>query len=124
SPADERSLMRDGENVQTIELKVADACVGTLRMRSRGATPDGSLLRLVTTLIASEMERTRAPERASEQAAIGFQQAALAGQITDRKDLLARAREFGIDLDAGASVVVVRAHPRKATEDDWRARLP
>jgi sugar diacid utilization regulator len=123
SPADERSLVRDGDDVMTIELKVADAPVGTLRMRSRGAAPDGSLLRLVTTLIASEMERTRAPERASEQAAISFQQVALAGQIHDRQDLVARGREFGIDLEAGASVVVVRAHPRKPTEEDWRARL-
>jgi sugar diacid utilization regulator len=123
SPADERSLMRGGDDVATFELKVADAPVGTLRMRARGATPDGSLLRLLTTLIASEMERTRAPERASEQAAVSFQQAALAGQISDRQDLIARGREFGIDLEAGASVVVVRAHPRKATEEDWRARL-
>ena len=123
SPADERSLMRDGDGVVTIELKVADAPVGTLRMRSRGAAPDGSLLRLLTTLIASEMERTRAPERASEQAAVSFQQAALAGQIADRQDLVARGREFGIDLDKGASVVVARARPRQATEDDWRARL-
>lgn len=123
SPADERSLMRSADDVVTIELKVAEAPVGTLRMRSRGATPDGSLLRLVTTLIASEMERTRAPERASEQAATSFQQAALSGQIGDRQDLVARGREFGIDLEKGASVVVVRAHPRKATEEDWRSRL-
>ena len=123
SPADERSLMRDGEDVTRVELKVADAPVGTLRMRSRGAAPDGSLLRLLTTLIASEVERTRGPERASEQAAVGFQQAALAGQIGDRQDLVARGREFGIDLDSGASVVVARAHPRNATEEDWRSRL-
>jgi sugar diacid utilization regulator len=123
SPADERSLMRDGDGVVTIELKVADAPVGTLRMRSRGAAPDTGLLRLLTTLIASEMERTRAPERASERAAVTFQRAALSGQIADRQDLIARGREFGVDLDKGASVVVARAHPRKATEDDWRARL-
>src|SRR5581483_6994228 len=123
SPADERSLLRGGEDVASIDLKVADATVGTLRMRARGAPPDGSLLRLLTTLIASEMERTRAPERASERAAVGFQQAALAGQIGDREDLVARGREFGIDLASGATVVVVRAHPRKATEDDWRTRL-
>jgi sugar diacid utilization regulator len=92
-------------------------------MRSRGAAPDTGLLRLLTTLIASEMERTRAPERASERAAVSFQQAALSGQIADRQDLIARGREFGVDLDKGASVVVARAHPRKATEDDWRARL-
>jgi sugar diacid utilization regulator len=123
SPADEHSLLRGGDDVTTIELKVAEAPVGTLRMRSRGAAPDGSVLRLVTTLIGSEMERTRAPERASEQAAISFQQAALAGQIADRDDLIARGREFGIDLESGASVVVVRAHPRKPTEENWRARL-
>ena len=123
SPAEERSLLRGGDDVTTLELKVADVAVGTLRMRSRGAAPDGSLLRLLTTLIASEMERTRAPERASEQAAVGFQQAVLAGQIADRQDLVARGREFGIELGAGASVVVARAHPRKATEDDWRTRL-
>ncbi len=35
SPADERSLMRDTDDVTTIELKVADAPVGRLRMRTR-----------------------------------------------------------------------------------------
>src|SRR5437764_14784088 len=47
SPADERSLMRDSEDVTTIELKVAEATVGRLRMRAREHTPDGALLRLV-----------------------------------------------------------------------------
>jgi len=123
SPADERSLMRDGEGVTTIELKVADASVGTLRMRARERTPDASLLRLVCTLIASEMERTRAPERASEEAATSFQRAVLAGDIADGDDLVARGKELGTDLAVGGTVVVVRAHPRKATEDDWRRRL-
>jgi PucR family transcriptional regulator, purine catabolism regulatory protein len=123
SPADERSLMRDGEDVATIELKVADTSVGTLRMRSRERAPDAAVLRLVSTLIASEMERTRAPERASEAAATGFQRAVLAGEIADSADLVARGRELGIDLAAGGSVAVVRAHQRKATEDDWRRRL-
>jgi sugar diacid utilization regulator len=123
SPADERSLMRDSDDVTTIELKVADAPVGTLRMRARDRAPDGSLLRLVSALIASEMERTRAPERASEEAATSFQRAALSGEIADAGDLIARGRELGVDLTPGASVLVVRAHPRKATEDDWRRRL-
>src|SRR3979490_1625842 len=61
SPADERSLMPDNEGGGTIELKVADASVGRLRMRVRDHAPDGSMLRLVTTLIASEVERVRAP---------------------------------------------------------------
>jgi hypothetical protein len=123
SPADERSLIGGGEDVATIELRVADAPVGTLRMRARGQPPDASLLRLLSTLIASEMERTRAPARASEAAAVGFQRAVLAGQIADREDLLARGRELGVDLSGGASVIVARAHPRKATEEGWRGRL-
>ncbi len=123
SPADERSLMRDSDDVTTIELKVADASVGTLRMRARDHAPDASVLRLVSTLIGSEMERTRAPERASEEASTSFQRAVLDGQIADRGDLIARGRELGIDLGEGGSVIVARGHPRKATEDDWRRRL-
>src|SRR5947209_7606104 len=65
SPADERSLMRDADDVTTIELRVAEAPVGQLRMRTRERAADTSVLRLVTTLIASEVERVRAPERAS-----------------------------------------------------------
>jgi PucR family transcriptional regulator, purine catabolism regulatory protein len=123
SPADERSLMRDSDDVTTMELKVADASVGTLRMRARDRAPDSSLLRLVSTLIASEMERTRAPERASEEASTTFQRAVVRGEIADREDLIARGRELGIDLASGGAVIVVRAHPRKATEEDWRRRL-
>jgi sugar diacid utilization regulator len=123
SPADERSLMRDAEDVTTVELKVADASVGQLRMRSRERTPDSAVLRLLTTLIASEVERVRAPERASEEAATGFQRAVLSRQIPDRDDLIARGKELGTDLSSGASVAVVRAHPRNPTEDDWRRRL-
>jgi sugar diacid utilization regulator len=123
SPADERSLMRDGENVTTIELKVAESSVGQLRMRTREHEPDASLLRLVTTLIASEVERVRAPERASEEAAASFQRAVLERRIRDRDDLIARGKELGTDLSSGGSVVVARAHPRNPTEDDWRRRL-
>jgi sugar diacid utilization regulator len=123
SPADERSLMRDAEDVTTIELKVAEASVGRLRMRAREHTPEPTMLRLVTTLIASEVERVRAPERASEEAATSFQQAVLDGRIADRDDLVARGKELGTDLAAGGSVVVVRGHPRNPREDDWRRRL-
>src|ERR1700710_398043 len=122
SPADERSLMRDAEDVTTIELKVADAAVGQLRMRSRAEGGDSALLRLVTTLSASEVERVRAPERASEEAAASFQRAVLARRIDDGEDLIARGKELGTDLSAGASVTVVRAHARNPTEDDWRRR--
>jgi|GraSoiStandDraft_30_1057271.scaffolds.fasta_scaffold07453_2 sugar diacid utilization regulator len=122
SPADERSLMRGGEGVRTVELRVAEAPVGQLRMRTRERLDD-SLLRLVTTLIGSEVERVRAPERASEEAAVSFQRAVLSGGIRNRDDLLARGNELGTDLASGASVLVVRAHPRTPTEVDWRQRL-
>jgi sugar diacid utilization regulator len=123
SPADERSLMRGGDNVRTVELRVAEAPVGQLRMRTREHAPEESLIRLVTTLIASELERVRAPERASEEAAHAFMRAVLTRAIAKREDLLARGNELGINLASGGSVVVVRAHPRSPTEDDWRQRL-
>ncbi|MEJ7798335.1 MAG: hypothetical protein WKF42_07520, partial [Solirubrobacteraceae bacterium] len=56
SPADERSLLDGAAGVETIELRVADASVGQLRMRAR-AEPGPALVRLVTTLVASEVER-------------------------------------------------------------------
>jgi sugar diacid utilization regulator len=123
SPADERSLMRDGDDVTTIELKVADTTVGRLRMRHAERPADASVLRLVTTLIASEVERVRAPERASEEAATTFQRAVLERRIEDRDELIARGKELGTDLGAGASVVIIRAHPRAPTEEDWRRRM-
>ena len=113
SPADERSLMRDADDVTTVDLKVADSPVGQLRMRSRTQAGDSAMLRLVTTLIASEVERVRAPERASEEAAASFQRAVLARRIEDREDLIARGKELGTDLGSGDRVAVVRANPRK-----------
>ena len=124
SPADERSLMRDADDVTTIELKVAESTVGRLRMRASERPTDASLLRLVTTLIASEVERVRAPERASEEAATSFMRAVLDGRIQVREDLIARGKELGTDLGVGARrVVIIRAHPRNPTEEDWRRRL-
>jgi sugar diacid utilization regulator len=123
SPADERSLMRDASDVATIELKVADTVVGQLRMRARDRAPDDSMLRLVTTLIASEVERVRAPERASEEAATAFLRAILRREIANADDLVARGKELGTDLSHGSAMLVVRAHPRTPTEDDWRRRL-
>lgn len=126
SPAEERALLRDAEGVERIELRVADAVVGQLRLRGRDADWAGAgsaLLRLVTTLIASEVERVRGPERASEEAAAAFVHDVLARTIVDRDDLIARGKELGIALDRGGSVVVVRAHPRSPTDDDWRSRL-
>ena len=123
SPADEVSLMRDSPDVTTIELKVAETDVGQLRMRARERPPDAGLLRLLSTLIASEVERVRAPELASEAARASFQRAILEGKIEGRDELIACGKELGIDLGAGAAIIVLRAHPRNPTEEDWRRRL-
>ncbi len=123
SSADERALMADVPGVGTHELRVNDEVVGRLRLRGRSGEPSPVLLRLVTTLIASEVERLRAPERASEAAQEAFLRAVLHRQVTDRGDIVARAAELGVELDAGAAVVVVRAHHYAPAEDDWRARV-
>lgn len=123
SPAEERALLREADGVQRVELRVADAAVGQLRLRGRESVPDPAILRLVTTLIASEVERVRGPERASEAAAAEFLHAVLAHEVRDRDDLVARGKELGIALDRGGSAIVVRAHARATVEEDWRTRL-
>ena len=123
SPADERALMADAAGVGTHELRVGDATVGRLRVRGRAGEPSAALLRLVTTLIASEVERVRAPARASEAAQESFLRAVLHRRVTDRGDIVARAAELGVELEAGAAVVVVRGHHFAPVDDDWRARV-
>ncbi len=122
SPADERSLMADAPDVEVLELRVADRVVGVLRARLRAAAPP-AVLRLVVTLVAGEVERVRAPERASREALTAFLEQALTRGFAAREDLLARAGELAIDLADGASVVVARAHAHVATDDGGRARV-
>jgi len=123
SPADERALLADGRpEVEVLELRVADSTVGELRMRARAPAAD-AVVRLVATLVASEVERVRAPARASQEAAAAFLGAALRGEVPDRDDVLARAAELGLDLEEGACVLVARAHALKASEEGWRARV-
>jgi sugar diacid utilization regulator len=90
-------------------------------MRTGEASP--MMVRLVTTLVASEVERVRAPERASREAVGGFLQDLLARGFSDRGELLARAADLGLELEGGASIVVARAHAHVATEDGWRSRV-
>jgi sugar diacid utilization regulator len=122
SPADERSMLDDGPGVDALELRVADAPVGTLRMRARGE-PSAALVKIVTTLVASEVERVRAPERASEEALATFLRAVLERDLSGREDILARAGELGLDLVEGGTIVVARAHSHVPTEDGWRQRV-
>ena len=123
SSSDERSLMTDAPGVRVHELRVGDEPVGRLRLRGRSGDPGAALLAVVVTLIASEVERLRAPDRASEAAQSAFLRAVLQREVTDRDNLLARASELGADLSGGGAIVVVRAHHYAATDDDWRARV-
>jgi sugar diacid utilization regulator len=122
SPAEERDLLSRKEGVTSIDLRVSEAVVGQLRFRVREGLPEPAVLRLVTTLLALEVERTRAPERAGEAAVGSFVNAVLDGDIDDRRDLLARGKELGVDLENGGSVLVVRIHPLVPAEGDWQAR--
>jgi sugar diacid utilization regulator len=122
SPADERSLLDGAAGVETIELRVADVPVGQLRMRVR-SQPGPALVRLVTTLVASEVERVRAPARASQQASSGFLHAVLRRELTEHDEIVTRGAALGLDLLPGASVLVARAHPHVPTEEGWRARV-
>jgi len=124
SPADERSLNADGIGVETVELRVGDEPVGLLRMRVRNADGAGSgLVKLVTTLVASEVERLRAPQRASQEAAAAFVHAVLDRALVGAEEIHTRAVEVGIDLELGASVLVARAHSQVPVEDGWRLRV-
>jgi sugar diacid utilization regulator len=120
SPADEHAVLTEG---QVLDLRVADTKVGELRYRAPGETPPPALVRYIGTLIGLEVERSRAPERASEAAVAGFLRDLLDRKVTDRENIVARANELGSDLAEGASVVVARAHPQAPQEGDWRARV-
>ncbi len=127
SPAEERALLGRAEGVDTLPLRVADAVVGALHMRARtdGAEAGQRTLMqgLLVTMIASEVERVRAPDRAAETAAADFLRALLARELTDREALLARARELSLEVGDGASMIVARARPQAPTEEGWRARV-
>src|SRR5205823_5463186 len=82
-----------------------------------------ALVGMVGTLIALEVERSRAPERASEAAVADFVSDLLERRVTDRDNIVARGKELGADLAAGAGVVVVRAKPNLPEEGDWWARV-
>ncbi|HEY8000352.1 MAG TPA: hypothetical protein VID76_00355, partial [Solirubrobacterales bacterium] len=105
SSAEESKLLTGGGDVGTLELRVADAVVGELRYRRRDGDPPASRMRMVSTLLALELERSRAPEWASDEAAGAFVDAVLARKVTDRGDIVARASELGSVVDAGAGVI-------------------
>ncbi len=122
SPAEERALLAKGQGVSSAPLRVADTVVGTLHIRAK-TEPSASMRRLLLTMIASEVERVRAPERVSETASADFLRAVLRRELTGREELLQRAKELSLDLGEGASMIVARAHPQAPTDEGWRGRV-
>jgi sugar diacid utilization regulator len=123
SSDDEHAVMAGESGSESFDLRVAGSSVGQLRYRSREGAPAPALLRMVSTLIAQEVERAKAPERASEAAVADFLGDLLRRKLTDRDNIIARGEELGCDLAAGAAVVAVRARPHQPEEGDWRARV-
>src|SRR5436190_11561626 len=122
STADEKAILAERDGVDTLELRVADEVVGTLRLRARGEL-DGLALRLVTTLVASETARLHAPDRASAAATGEFLHALLGRELRDADAVLSGAAALGVDLSDGASMLVVRAHAHVAGAEGRRARV-
>jgi sugar diacid utilization regulator len=122
SPDQEKKLLAGGEKVTEVELRVADSAVGELRYRA-ATNPDPAMARMVTTLLALELERSRAPDWESEEVAGVFVAAVFGREVTDRGDIVARGAELGADLEKGAGAILVRAAPRAAQTGEWRARV-
>src|SRR4029077_16273035 len=122
SPAEERSLLSQGKGVRSTPLRVADTVVGGLHVREKPA-PSASMQRLLVTMIASEVERVRAPERVSETAAAEFLRAVLRRELTAREELLRRAKDLALNVEDGASMIVARAHAQAPTDEGWRGRV-
>jgi sugar diacid utilization regulator len=125
STADERTLLTDADDVELHELRVADEQVGQLRIRLRADAdpPSPMVLRLVLTLVASEVQRVRAPARASERAVADFLHDLLNRRLVDGGEIVARADELDLDLRDGAALLVVRAQLHVPSEEGWRERV-
>ena len=124
SPDEETRLLSQDDDVVAVELRVADSIVGELRYRPKaGGGPDASTARMVSTLLALELERSRSPQWESDRVTGDFVLAVLSRQITDRDDMLARAAELGAELGEGAGIVIARAAPHAAQPGDWRERV-
>ena len=123
SSAEEGKLLEGAGDVKSAELRVADAVVGELRYRPREGEPAPMLLRMVMTLVALELERSRSPDWASDEAAGEFVRAVTTRAVTDRGDILARAAELGADVEQGAGTVMARATPHTAQTGEWRERV-
>jgi len=123
SKAEEGALGAAGRGVESIELRLRDELVARLSLRPRSGPPSPALLAVLRPLLAGEADRARAPGVASEQASAALVAELLDREPADPEALVAQARELGVDLTEGGSMVAARAHPLVPVDDHWRARL-
>ena len=123
SPEDERAVLSGEAGSERVDLTVGGSVVGRLHYRERGEPNPADLIRVVGAILALEVDRARAPERASEEAVRDLLDDLVSRKLTDRENIVARGMELGADLAAGGSVIVARAVPQQAEEGDWPARV-
>ncbi len=115
SSDEESKLLAGGDDAISVALEVAGGQVGELRIRRDAAVESSGLSeateRIVFNLLALELERSRSGDWASEEAAGDFVRALLVRDITDRRDITARAADLGADLGSGGGVVMWRVLP-------------
>ena len=123
SPDQEKKLLAGGEDVTTVELRVADSAVGELRYRG-AAPPDPTIARMVTTLLALELERSRSPEWESEEVAGAFV-ARRARPRGDRPRRHRRPRRRARRRPRARRRRADRCAPRRGPprRGEWRARV-
>jgi sugar diacid utilization regulator len=119
SPADERALLTDGPAVLSYELRRGDRTVGRLHLRRRdhAEPPAPAALRVVRTLIAAEVERRGAGERAARAEEDALARGLLAASRRAAEAAIVEAGRLGVDLTGGAAVVVVRMRGITTSED-------
>lgn len=118
---EERRLLAARGDLENLPLTVAGETAGGAVLQHRGE-PDAGILALVLTVLALEVERVRAPARASQEESATFCAELLAGEFTDGPAIVERGAELGLDLSEPTGALVVRVHPHVAGDEGWRAR--
>ncbi len=118
---EERRLLAERAELPATPLLVGGETAGSVIVQRRGEVPEG-VLALVVSVIALEVERVRAPARASQEEASAFCKALLEGDFDDGDAVAERAAELGFDVGGPVASVVVRVHPHVSGDEGWRAR--
>lgn len=118
---EERRLLGERAELPATPLVVAGETAGSVIIQQRGTVPEG-VVALVVALIGLEVERVRAPARASQEEASAFCRALLDGELETGDAVAERAAELSFDVSGPVAAVVVRVHPHVSSDESWRAR--